>query len=80
MPRGSPAWPARTPSSEAVPVEVVGRPSMGEGRVPGTAGVGAEAEAGGEDGDSNDSASSAPPAGARVSATLRFRNAMSWGW
>ena len=42
MPRGRPAWPPRRLSRVGVPVEVVGRPSRGEGRVPGSDGVGWE--------------------------------------
>jgi hypothetical protein len=50
---------------------------MGEGRVPAAGGVDAGAgEARGEEGASNLGVSSAPPMGARLSATLRFRNAM----
>jgi hypothetical protein len=37
-------------------------------------------EAGGEEGESDRGASSAAPAGARVSATLRFRKAICRGW
>lgn len=35
LPRGRPAWPARNSSKLWVPVDVVGRPSRGEGRTPG---------------------------------------------
>jgi hypothetical protein len=35
VPRGNPEWPARRLSREAVPVEVVTRPSRGEGLSPG---------------------------------------------
>ncbi len=35
MPRARPAWPARMLSRLEVPVEVVGRPSRGDGRTPG---------------------------------------------
>jgi len=36
QPRGSPAWPARRESRLGVPVEVVGWPFRGDGRMPGT--------------------------------------------
>jgi hypothetical protein len=70
VPSGRPACPAKMLSREGVPVDVVGRPSMGEGRTPGIDG-GGEGIAGLE------SASGASwPAGARESAILRFRNAI----
>lgn len=40
MPKERPAWPPRRASRVGVPVEVVGRPSRGEGRVPGGEGCG----------------------------------------
>ena len=75
VPSGNPAWPANMLSREGVPVDVVGRPSMGEGRTPGiiAAGevlIGLEGVSGASE-----------PAGARVSATLRFRKAiLCWSW
>lgn len=60
------------PSREAVPVEVVGRPSIGDGRMPGggrrAAGVGGVDEMLSACGESTFE---------RVSATLRLRNAMN---
>ena len=56
-----------------MPVEVVGRPSMGEGRVPGVGAGGVWTEAG-EEGVSEAGLS----AGERASATLRFRKAIAW--
>ena len=70
FPSASPACPARMPSSEGVPVDVVGRPSMGEGRTPGGVGAGGVMGAEGEEGDASLSA------GARVSAMLRLRKAI----
>jgi hypothetical protein len=70
VPRGRPAWPASMPSSEGVPVDVVGRPSMGEGRTPGMGWV--EMDLGKTSGVFGASVS----AGARESATLRLRNAI----
>lgn len=58
------------PSSEGVPVDVVGRPSIGEGRTPGGVGAGCAIE--GDDGAFDASL----PAGARDSAMLRLRNAI----
>lgn len=58
------------PSREGVPVDVVGRPSMGEGRTPGAGDGGM---------DSVRFAGvfvASAPAGARESATLRLRKAM----
>jgi hypothetical protein len=58
-------------SREGVPVEVVGRPSMGEGRAPGVGAAGLGFEAG------DDGASAAGlSVGERASATLRFRKAI----
>ena len=57
-------------SSEGVPVDVVGRPSMGEGRTPGIVGGG---EAIGGTGEGDDASESA---GARDKAMLRLRNAI----
>jgi hypothetical protein len=70
FPNARPACPAKMPSSEGVPVDVVGRPSMGEGRTPGGVGAGCAIE--GEDGAFDASS----PAGARDSAMLRLRNAI----
>ena len=58
------------PSSEGVPVDVVGRPSMGEGRTPGGVGAGGVMDAEGEEGDASLSA------GVRESAMLRLRKAI----
>jgi hypothetical protein len=57
-----------------VPVEVVGRPSVGEGRTPSGVGAGAGTGGNGVEGDAS------PSAGARESAMLRLRNAISWSW
>lgn len=70
LPNGSPACPARMPSSDDVPVEVVGRPSMGEGRTPGGVGAGGATDGEGVVEDAS------PSAGARESAMLRLRKAM----
>jgi hypothetical protein len=60
------------PSSEGVPVDVVGRPSMGEGRTPGMGWVETFLDiVAGTFGASGS-------AGARESATLRLRNAIIW--
>jgi hypothetical protein len=57
-------------SREGVPVDVVGRPSMGEGRTPGIDGVG-------EDASRFERVSGASgPTEARESAMLRLRNAI----
>lgn len=58
------------PSSEGVPVEVVGRPSMGEGRTPGDAGAGDAIDA------TVGILGTSSPGGARESAMFRFRNAI----
>jgi hypothetical protein len=58
------------PSSEGVPVEVVGRPSMGEGRTPGGVGAGGATE--GAEGAFDASS----PVGPRERAMLRLRNAI----
>jgi len=42
VPSGRPACPPKSASSVGVPVEVVGRPSRGEGRMPGGVGVAEE--------------------------------------
>lgn len=72
LPSGKPAWPAKIPSSEGVPVEVVGRPSMDEGRTP--VGVGG---GGARDG-FEDAVDTSPSAGVRESAMLRLRKAIVW--
>jgi len=46
VPRGRPACPPKSASSVGVPVEVVGRPSRGEGRMPGGAGAAEESRGG----------------------------------
>jgi hypothetical protein len=77
VPKGRPAWPARVPSREGVPVEVVGRPSIGEGRIPGIVCMGTTAGvAGGDDKGSDSVVSLTPPNPVRVSATLRLRKAI----
>lgn len=48
VPSGRPACPPKSASSVGVPVEVVGRPSRGEGRVPGGEGGGEEGREGAE--------------------------------
>lgn len=58
------------PSSEGVPVDVVGRPSMGEGRTPVGAGAGGASTGTGDERDAS------PSAGARESAILRLRKAI----
>lgn len=75
LPSGKPAWPANMLSREGVPVDVVGRPSMGEGRTPAIVAAG-EVLVGLEE-----VSVASDPVGARVSATLRFRKAIlcrSW--
>ena len=48
MPSGRPEWGVRSVSSVGVPVEVMGMPEVGEGRMPGGWGVGWEGEGEGE--------------------------------
>jgi hypothetical protein len=75
LPSGKPAWPANVLSREGVPVDVVGRPSMGEGRTPGIVAAG-EVLVGLEG-----ASVASEPAGARASATLRFLKAiLCWSW
>ena len=62
------------PSSDGVPVDVVGRPSMGEGRTPVGVGVGGAVDGEGDVGDAS------PSAGARESAMLRLRKAIEKWW
>jgi hypothetical protein len=61
------------PSNEGVPVEVVGRPSMGEGRTPGGVGAGG---AGGAIEGVEGAFDASSPAGARERVMLRLRNAI----
>jgi hypothetical protein len=65
------------PSSEGVPVDVVGRPSMGEGRTPGGVGAGGGVDAGGAIEGVDGAFDASSPAGARERAVLRLRNAIS---
>ncbi len=44
VPTGRPEWGVRRTSSVGVPVEVMGMPEVGEGRMPGGGGVGWEGE------------------------------------
>lgn len=67
LPRANPACPASIPSKLGVPVEVVGRPSIGEGRTPGNGAGDADGAISEEDAEPN-------PGIERDIPTLRLRN------